>query len=691
MTLLRKLSLRQRLLAVGLLPAALLAAGIIALFLLRGAQAMDEALHDRGIAIVSFLAPASEYGVISGNRGTQTGLLQAVLEQSDVAAAAIYDSEGTLIAVSGRMQPVQTALITSSREARSIVHAGNRLGFAAPVISAPMVIDDVLEPQLRSLAGPVLDTIGWVYVELDTTPLAQRKREIVISTFFLFIVGLGLAGVLASRLAAAVGIPLARLVEAVRRISAGDLDASVPDDANSDELRSLQQGFNTMARSIAHAHKDLQGRIDEATAQLAHQALHDPLSGLPNRRAFEQALEEAVNRSRRAGDQATLCFIDLDRFKIVNDTCGHAAGDELLKSIARMIAHRVRTGDLISRIGGDEFALILHDCSADDARRLAEDLREAVSTFRFHWEGRRFSVGASVGLVRVDGRVSSASELLVAADLACYAAKRGGRNRVMEHEIEPPGGRRKTDIALAAAAFPGGVDFSRLCLYQQPILKLDGETRSEWVEVLLRLKDADGVPQSPGDLLSDIESATTCIELDLWVAEQACLMFSRQAGTASPRQRFSLNLSAASVLEGERYWPQLQAVLNGAALPPELLVLEFPAKLVEQSPEESARFAAEARQIGIGIALEKLDGASTGLLRSLRPDFVKISFKTLIESYGLEAGCNLAQALCGMAAALSIPTIASEVEDDLILAALRDYGFDYGQGDLMMPAQALTD
>lgn len=691
MRLLPKLSLRQSLLLVGLLPAALLAAGIIVLFLLRGSQAMDAALHDRGIAIVSFLAPASEYGVISGNRGTQTSLLQAALEQSDVAAAAIYNFEGTLIAVSGRLQSMQTGLITASRVPSSIVHGGNRHGFAAPVISAPLVIDDVLEPQLRSAAGDTTDVIGWVYVELDTRPLAQRKREILVSTLLLFIVGLGLAGVLASRLAAAVGAPLARLVEAVRQISAGDLEASVPDDAKSDELRSLQRGFNTMARSIAHDHKDLQAKIDEATKQLAHQALHDPLTGLPNRRAFEQALDDAVSRSRRAGDRSTLCFIDLDRFKIVNDTCGHAAGDELLKIIADLIAQRVRTGDLISRIGGDEFALILHDCSPEDARRLAEDLREAVSTLRFQWEGRRFSVGASVGLVRVDGRVSSASELLVAADLACYAAKKGGRNRVMEHDAEPVGGRRKTDIALASSPFMGSVDFSRLSLYQQPIVKLDGAPSSDWVEVLLRIKDADGVPQSPNELLSNIELATMRIELDLWVTEQACVIFSRRAGAAQPRQRFSLNVSAASVLQPERYWPKLQSVLNATALPAELLVLEFPAKLVEQSPEESARFAAEARRLGIRIALEKLDGTSTGLLHSLQPDFVKVSFKTLVESYGLEAGCNLAQALCGMAAALSIPTVASEVEDELILTALRDYGFNYGQGRLLIPAEPLTD
>lgn len=690
--LLNRLSLRKRLLAVGLLPAALLAAALTTLFLVRSTHSMDSALSERGVAIVSFLAPASEYAVISGNQMTLSSLLQAVLEQPDVVAAAIYDREGSLLAVSGRPRIVNRDAVTNTRSATKLFVSEDRAGFAAPVESAPMFVDDWLEPHLRGAPRAPVESIGWVYVELDTMTLSNNKRDIVLSTVIVLFIGLGLAGVLASRLAGAVNAPLAGLVGAVRRIAGGDLDVRVGEDASSDELRALQLGFNSMANSISQAQKTLQMRIDEATEQLAHQATHDPLTGLPNRRAFEQALEEAIAQSRRAGDRGTLCFIDLDRFKIVNDTCGHAAGDELLQQIARLIRQRVRAEDLICRIGGDEFALILHDCRPEDALRLAESLREAVATFRFTWEGRRFSVGASIGLVRIDGRTSSAADLLVAADLACYSAKKGGRNRVVEYQPDASGGRRKTDIILNNdPPLSGGIPYGRLSLHQQKIVTLGRADVPEWIEILLRTRGADDEIASPKELLASIEPSDKLLELDLWVAEQVCFALSRRAGSSMPTLRFSLNLSAASITQASRYWTRMESLLQTTGMPADRLVVEFRTSIAEQAPDECAQFVREARRVGASIALEKLDGASIGLLRSLRPDYVKISLKTLVESYGLEAGCNLAQALCGMADALDIPTVASEVEDELLRDALHNYGFQHAQGRLISPTEPLPD
>ncbi|HRP96007.1 MAG TPA: diguanylate cyclase [Rhodocyclaceae bacterium] len=432
------LSLRQRLLLVVMLPAAILAAGIATLFVVRGTQTVDEGLRDRGLAIVSFLAPAAEYGVISGNPASLAALLQAVLAQRDVAAVAIHDRSGRALAVSGRMQLDESVRRLPDVNAATVLgRRHDRLGLAAPVIAAPIPVDDFALMDFSAPGTPEDGRIGWVYVELDTLALDNEKRAILLTALALATFGLALTAWLALRLAAAVDAPVARLAEAVADMAGGRLDSTVGEDATIGELRVLQRGFNTMADAIAEAHRTLQSKVDEATAQLAHQAMHDPLTGLPNRRAFERALEASVGASRRAGDRDTLCFIDLDRFKIVNDTCGHAAGDELLCRIGQLIRQRVRADDLLCRIGGDEFALILHGCGPDEARHIAENLREAVAALRFSWEGRHFTVGASVGLVRIDGRADTASDVLVAADLACYAAKKGGRNRVVEHAPQP--------------------------------------------------------------------------------------------------------------------------------------------------------------------------------------------------------------------------------------------------------------
>jgi diguanylate cyclase (GGDEF)-like protein len=674
-------SLRQRLLLVVMLPAAMLAAGIAGLFVERGTQAADEGLRDRGLAIVSFLAPAAEYGVISGNRVSLGILLQAVLEQRDVAAVAVYDRGGEALAISGRLRLADTMRITQTEHAQALSREQDRLGFAAPVLAPIIAVDDLGLLDFTAPGTAQEGTVGWVYVELDTLALDNEKRAILLTALVLALCGLGLTAWLALRMAAAVASPVARLADAVDGMARGKLDIAVSEDASIRELRVLQRGFNTMANAIANAHQSLQAKVDEATAQLAHQAMHDPLTGLPNRRAFEHALDASIGASRRFGDRDTLCFIDLDRFKIVNDTCGHAAGDELLRRIADLIRHWVRADDLLCRIGGDEFALILRGCGPDEARRIAENLREAVAALRFTWEGRRFTVGASVGLARIDGRAETASDVLVAADLACYAAKKGGRNRVVEHERDPEAQPGDRNGAVRLDAVLDTIPFDRLRLHSQVIVPVRAVPHCPWHEVLLRIVDDAGEPCSPRALLDDIDGSGAGLALDLWVAEQACMRWVAASPPAAPvAQRMSLNVTADALVRADDYLGGLAASLRAHGLAPAQVVLEFPVALAERYPAEVMSFTAGARVLGCEVALERLDGGSIGCLRSLRPDYAKISLKQLVESYGIEAGCNLAQALCGMASALGIATIASETEDEHFRDALSDYGFDFAQG-----------
>ena len=411
------LSLRARLLLTVLLPVLLLAVAMTSVSLSRGARLADSEITERGVAIVSFVAPAAEYGVISGSRGSLDGLMLALKAQKDVAAAVLYDRRGDELVRLGE------PLLYDA--------AGARAGFAAPVFSMPVEVDELAGGEVALAPLP----IGWVYVELDTRAYDARWRTMALTT-----VGLAAgAMLLAVRLANVVGAPVARLVEAVRRMARGELDVQVSGRAGSEELRALEDGFNSMARAITNAHKTLQARIEQATARLAHQALHDPLTALPNRRAFEQALEELLAASRRAGDHGALCFLDLDHFKPVNDTGGHAAGDALLRVVADLIRARLRLEDTVCRIGGDEFALILRGCTPDAAARIADDLCAAVRDLRFEWEGREYRIGASIGFAMIDGGLVSVPEIVRAADQACYTAKREGRGRAIAYRPQDGG------------------------------------------------------------------------------------------------------------------------------------------------------------------------------------------------------------------------------------------------------------
>ena len=285
-----RLSLRHRLLLTVLLPVALLLALLVGVSLVRGERMTETAIAERGLAIVSFLAPAAEYGVISGNSEILDSVLGALRLQKDVVAAVLYDREGAVIAQRGEPQVLDVAQVLGAAQAVRLQQGAGRKGFAAPVLTVPLVVNelDVATPADDKMPVPV----GWVYVEIDTSGHESAWRTTQVATIALALATLLMTAVLAGRLARSVGEPVARLVDAVRRMAGGELEVQVTDQASSEELRELQQGFNSMARSIANAHKTLQDRIDEATARLAHQALHDPLTALPNRRAFERVLEE---------------------------------------------------------------------------------------------------------------------------------------------------------------------------------------------------------------------------------------------------------------------------------------------------------------------------------------------------------------------------------------------------------------
>lgn len=671
------LSIHNRLLLVALLPAALLATLITGLVLYRSTVALDEALRERGQAIVSFLAPAAEYGVISGNRANLSELLRAAIAQREVSAVAIYNQEGALLASTGRfnvLEPMALQEIDKPSISRGPV---NVLVATAPVVSRGVDFDDVFRSSMSASEPAPVRTIGWVYVELDKGPSQREKRLVISATLGLALVGLGLTGIVGLRLARSISRPVAALVEGVDRMAAGALDVELAETATTAELGALERGFNTMARSISESHRTMQSRIDAATALLAHQAQHDPLTGLPNRRAFEERLEESVAASKRAGDHGALCFIDLDRFKIVNDTCGHAAGDELLCRIARLIRQRVRDQDVVCRVGGDEFALILRGCSRTDALRIAEHLREGVAAFRFSWEDRLFSIGASIGVTYIDGTHATVADLLMAADSACYEAKKNGRNQVVEFTPQGDG--------PTAAGPVQGVDEGfeeRIELHAQSIVQLGSRSdEAAWLEVLLRVRDTAGELRQPADYLVRFENGDAPVDLDIGVVELACEAIAElDSSLAGHRVGVSLNVSRASILEAPVFLAHLRASLQGNGIAPQRIVCELPVQFVDQFPDECRCFAAGARELGCRLMLQQLDGGGVRHLKSLQPDYAKISLDALIAAYGLEAGCNLAQALAGMAAALDVTPIASEVEDPVLLETLQAFGFAYAQG-----------
>lgn len=429
MSRLSRFSLRRQMLLVLWLPSVVFMLCVGVLYVEQSHRALDRSLLERGRAMVGFLAPAAEYVVVSGNDEALASLTRQAREQPDVIGVAFYDAAGSALAASGEVRCGPVRAGPDAGGALVVEMAPGRLCFDAPVLALPAAVDDYAEPAPADRA----EIVGHVRVVIGTARLDADKRRVLSTVSALVILALVGAMAIAVRLAASVGEPVTALVAAVRRMADGDLAVRVPAKAGNHELKALEAGFNAMAEAIAESQHTLQARVDEATVQLAYQARHDALTGLANRRAFEERIEHAVGAHRRSDDAFTLLYIDLDRFKAVNDTCGHAAGDRLLCELGALLRGRLRTDDEMFRIGGDEFAVILRGCGRDDAQRIAGDLCAAISGFAFEYGGRIFHVGASIGLARMDDELHDAAALMLAADQACYAAKHGGRGHVVEH------------------------------------------------------------------------------------------------------------------------------------------------------------------------------------------------------------------------------------------------------------------
>jgi len=424
-------SLTQHLLLMALAPLPFLLAALLMLHEMARTGPHAQTNLERGLATVRLLASAAESGVYLKSPRQLEQMLEAVRALGGVAAVAIYEQSGEPLVVRGRPELPAPGRIAGVRSAGLLNEKAGRMAFAAPVEPGQILLARLGrhdEPPGK-FAG--LPAIGWVYLEIDPGVTTLYGDKFVLANLFIAFATLLGGAYAALRLARAVGEPVAGLAEAARRIRAGQGAARVPVDAASRELRSLQEGFNTLAGGIDEVRRTMQARMEEATDRFAHEALHDHLTGLPNRRAFDRALDDAVSNARRLSDQGVLCFIDLDYFKTVNDLGGHAAGDALLCEVSELILQGVRAQDLVCRVGGDEFAIILRACSADDARRLAEGLCGAIAALCFNWENQCFKVSASFGMAVINDTVPDTAAVLKAADAACYAAKHEGRNKVV--------------------------------------------------------------------------------------------------------------------------------------------------------------------------------------------------------------------------------------------------------------------
>lgn len=429
-------------------------------------------------------------------------------------------------------------------------------------------------------------------------------------------------------------------------------------------------------------------------ANLSWQATHDALTGLANRREFEYRLELALGDLGRQAARHTLLFLDLDQFKLVNDTCGHAAGDELLRHICAVLQAGVREGDTLARLGGDEFGILLENCLPEQAERIAENLRQTVQSLHFVWKGRPFMTTVSVGLVHLQLAPHTLEASLRAADMACYMAKEKGRNRVqVYHPDDTELSMRFGEMAWIQRLHIA-LEEDRFCLYAQEIAPLAaGESDAGHLEILLRLHDESGRIILPDSFIPAAERYGLMTALDRWVVNRVFKVI-RQAldeGRKGPLAMCAINLSGSSIGD-DKFLDYLQRQFVEYAIPPEMICFEITETSAIANLGSAIRFINELKGLGCHFSLDDFCAgmSSFAYLKHLPVDFLKIDGSFVKDMLDDPINRAMVEVINHIGHVMGKRTIAEFVETPLIEQALHEIGVDYAQGYLIERPQVFT-
>lgn len=416
--------------------------------------------------------------------------------------------------------------------------------------------------------------------------------------------------------------------------------------------------------------------------QISYQASHDALTGLINRREFERRLEMALQEAQFKRTTHSMLYLDLDQFKIVNDTCGHNAGDALLQQLAITLQGRLRQNDVLARLGGDEFGVLLENCPGEPALRIAETLRQAVSGFRFVWLDKHFSIGVSIGLATFGGEGLSVNDVFSIVDGACYVSKDLGRNRIHVYTPDDAELAERKGQMNWVGRISKAMEENRIILFRQEIVSLQGLGKGgRHYEVLLRMIDEDGRQISPMAFIPAAERYNLMPTIDFWVIRTAFEYYSTHCRYKESGCNLAINLSGAT-LGDEKLLPYIREQLERFNVPPTAICFEITETTAIAKLASATALILELKTLGCQFALDDFGSgmSSFGYLKNLPIDFIKIdgAFVRNLDSDAIDHA--MVEAINNIGHVMGIKTIAEFVETEAVADELRRMGVDYAQG-----------
>lgn len=461
-----------------------------------------------------------------------------------------------------------------------------------------------------------------------------------------------------------------------------------------DVLLINRQGVEYFIQDSAAPIHDMDGKIQgvvlvfsdvsqarKLNQELAYQATHDPLTGLVNRRVFEQRLNRVLESRRISGGIHIFCYLDLDQFKIVNDTCGHTAGDELLKQVTTILRNKVRLRDTLARLGGDEFGILMEHCTLDRAECLANSLRESIADFRFNWDDKSFRIGVSIGVMQISDEFNNLNDLLMTADASCYAAKDAGRNRVHVYRDHDEIIKLRSGQVQWVAKLNKALDQRQFKLFKQPIKSVLAEHAEAHYEILVRLEGPNREIIPPGAFLPAAERYGLMPKIDQYVISNSLAFFADHAGCLEQLGICSINLSGHT-LTAEWLPEFIIKTLDYYQLPAQKFCFEITETAAISNLNQVTGLIKKLKERGCLFALDAFGSglSSFAYLKNLPVDFLKIDGMFVKDICNDPVDLAMVKAINEIGHLMHKKTIAEFVETAEIYQKLAEIGVDFAQG-----------
>ncbi len=693
----KNLGIKSRVIFLGTIPALLFAIILAGYAISNVFAVLNQSLLERGRIIASQLAPAAEYGVVSGNSLILQKLVQQALSsEQEVRTVLVLNNKGQVLALSGPELPTEliNKIIKNNNQELSLDRG---IIFTAPIFRSLVEIDDFNngnESSDTAKNSNAQQEVGRVYVELSKQTLKTLKLDLITKIMMIGLFGLVVSALIAWIIGRNITKPIQEIAHAVNKLGEGVFSQTITENS-SGELKTLQKGFNSMSTSLKQAYDSMQDKINDATVMLRYQAQHDDLTGLINRREFESRLDRGIKSVHENGAQHVLCYLDLDQFKLVNDTCGHAAGDELLRQISVLLANRMRERDTLARLGGDEFGLLLENCSLADANQIANSLLKLVRDFRFIYDDKIFNVGVSIGLVVINSSFESVSEVIHAADSACYSAKEAGRNQSFLFSAGDIEVVQRRSAVEAIADITDEIDDEQFMLYCQPIVPLASlvpqqhhldilqEPQRHHYEVLIRKIGFDGKIMLPTTFIPSAERYHLMPNIDRWVIKNTFASYRQMLNSTAEKCNylFSINLSGTS-LGDKSLLGYIREQFAIYAIPPQSICFEITETAAIVNLKNTILLFSSLRKLGCSFALDDFGSGMSSFmyLKNFEVDYLKIDGSFVKDMHVNRIDHAMVRSIHSIAEAMNIQTVAEFVENEAILKELKGIGVHYGQG-----------